>query len=463
MNDLKQHVKTTHTSIYPTLPVAFFTVGAGFFLSVHPQDYRRIAQASPYDQEECFEARKAALRWCSSQLNASRVTTEWRTGWLEAKALENKPAQLTVPSKRPPPLEEDDIDFDKDPEVYLDETAPQKKSKMELEPTATDETDSNKSATTEIEDESHDERHVNVVSEEELTSAITLIERMEDPDNHTSGDRDVSSLRPASPALHQGPSVPAELLTLSPAVSSSIPQVTSNVSETSAVIPTTFSELPIPAAIPAEPSISTHEEEKTPPKDPEFNVPNSDKVPTEVIVPAPVAPAVDKTIQERAESLLRFGLMPLCAPARRDWSKGGLFSLEVGGKEFPWPPMGWTGMTSDQRLLAVEFAANTIEFNATGSFPALSRCHLLDKYNFLVLPGTAKIRRTETEKNHNKSRFYTYQQLRRITLSTHTTKEDLDTVAFYERAQKGGITDYIVNAIDKLKIPLRLKEENHNK
>ena len=75
VNDLKQHVITSYSSIFQALPSGFFTVGTRFFLSVHPEDYRRIVQVSPY-KEECFEARKAVLRWCGSQLNVSKISQE---------------------------------------------------------------------------------------------------------------------------------------------------------------------------------------------------------------------------------------------------------------------------------------------------------------------------------------------------------------------------------------------------
>ena len=107
-----------------------------------------------------------------------------------------------------------------------------------------------------------------------------------------------------------------------------------------------------------------------------------------MVVPIP-------SVQERAESILRYGLMPLCAPARRDWGKGGLLQVDIGSTSLTWPPIGWQKMNADQKLLAVEFAANSIEFQTTRTFPKLSRGTLLDKYNFLVLPGTAKIRRNE--------------------------------------------------------------------
>ena len=47
------------------------------------------------------------------------------------------------------------------------------------------------------------------------------------------------------------------------------------------------------------------------------------------------------SVQERAKSILRHGLMPLCAPARRDWGKGGLLQVDIGGISLTWSPIGW--------------------------------------------------------------------------------------------------------------------------
>ena len=115
-------------------------------------------------------------------------------------------------------------------------------------------------------------------------------------------------------------------------------------------------------------------------------------------------------------------------------------------------------MNADQKLLAVEFAANSIEFQTTRSFPKLSRGTLLDKYNFLVLPGTAKIRRNEQNRVSHKTKFCTYQELRRIALTGTVSPEDVEFVDFYNKGKTGGMTDKLVEGIEKLKIPLRLRD-----
>ncbi|MEW8544172.1 MAG: hypothetical protein AB2693_11620 [Candidatus Thiodiazotropha sp.] len=119
---------------------------------------------------------------------------------------------------------------------------------------------------------------------------------------------------------------------------------------------------------------------------------------TSTEVTAPVKPV--ETVQEKARKLLKYGQLPMFAPARRDWSKGELLCIDEGPEAFSWPPLNWQSMDADKRLLSVEFAANLIEFCLSKKFPTLSRSNLLDKYmyNFLVLPGTSRIRRSEQER-----------------------------------------------------------------
>ena len=97
-----------------------------------------------------------------------------------------------------------------------------------------------------------------------------------------------------------------------------------------------------------------------------------------------------------------------------------------------------------------------LEFTSVGGFPRLTRSELLDKFNFLVLPGSSKIRRTQEESRRGKSRFYTYQELRRIAVSTTSKKEDDEFVTFYEKGRTPAVTDDLIDGLDLLKVPLRL-------
>ena len=125
VNDLKQHVLSSHLNVVGSSPTTFFTAATWFYLAVHPDDYRKIVNIKRYEQDECYEAMKAVLRWCISQLNASNVTQEYRKGGFEAKA--TQPPELDKQKRQA------DWDMKRDlwdnPEVYLDDLVTFKRSK----------------------------------------------------------------------------------------------------------------------------------------------------------------------------------------------------------------------------------------------------------------------------------------------------------------------------------------------
>ena len=141
---------------------------------------------------------------------------------------------------------------------------------------------------------------------------------------------------------------------------------------------------PLPGELEANSQVTTNQEV----------TPNQD-VPAATPGPSVVSNDRPTALQERACHLLKCGQLPHFAPERRDWDKGGIFSFGLGDKDYPWPPHGWQEMDSDQRLLSAEFAVMALEFMSIGGFPKLSRTKLLEIFNFLVLLGSAKIRRTQ--------------------------------------------------------------------
>lgn len=413
VNDLKQHVKSRHQTIYGGLSSTFFTVATGFYLGVHAADYRKIVQVAPYESEDSFEARKAVLRWCASQLNAGKITQEWRREWLLAKVAE-KPigADVSQTSQKRPAARTEEEDIGKDPDVYLDDIIVIKKTKP-LDYSTEEEIASSASS------------HAESDKEEESMREFEATKLVDTPATATSATSNTTS--------DQGPVT----LATSTEFDSSIVNEKGDGSQVEHGGDVNVSNIETKELIETSKPQQTGSKEET---------------------SSTVSKKEISTVQERAKNLLRYGLMPLFAPSRRDWTKGGLLQLDEDSRGFTWPPYKWQQMEPDQKLLSVEFAANFIEFKLTGAFPLLSRSTLLDKYNFLVLPGTAKIRRTEQEKVHAKSRYYAYQELRRIALSDSVSKEDCDYIDFYERARKGGVTDPLVDAIEQLKIPLRLSD-----
>ena len=108
----------------------------------------------------------------------------------------------------------------------------------------------------------------------------------------------------------------------------------------------------------------------------------------------------------RAEALLKFGCMPLCPPARRNWTTEEEITLPSSSPFSRWPPKGWFTLSRDAKLLAWETVATSlaIQDGATD----LERGDILDSYNFLALPGS---RHPQLVSNLQSARYFNYKCL----------------------------------------------------
>ena len=303
INDLKQHVSTTHKTVFQTLPSSFFTTGAGFFLAKFPSDYRRIVQVSPYDNEECFEARKVVLCWCASQLNAVRVSQTWRNAWLQEKAVNSKTINTV---KRPAPQHTKrataDLDMRHDPQVYLDDEVFVKRIRTAKPLEYTSE-----SSTTSVSDSSED---VLVAEEYE-----PVIDEKGDNDKRSvcvvAGSSDHSSkLRGDEEHAKAGPDLLPNAGSQAGGTADICLNTVGTASEEASLLPILNEPATGATGGSASSVVIDH---------------------PAIVEHAAGGMAGDKYLQQRAEGLLRVGQMPLCAPARRDWNKGGLLQIDIGG------------------------------------------------------------------------------------------------------------------------------------
>ena len=115
---------------------------------------------------------------------------------------------------------------------------------------------------------------------------------------------------------------------------------------------------------------------------------------------------VPSDLPTRAEALLKFGCMPLCPPARRNWTTEEEITLPSSSPFFRWPPKGWFTLSRDAKLLAWETVATSlaIQDGATD----LERGDILDSYNFLALPGS---RHPQLVSNLQSARYFNYKCL----------------------------------------------------
>ncbi|CAG2254015.1 unnamed protein product [Mytilus edulis] len=219
---------------------------------------------------------------------------------------------------------------------------------------------------------------------------ITRIERR--PDIFSSVSKTKPIVAPTKSPLaptNQSPSATSS----APKSSSSIPKPPSSASKPPSSAPKPPSSVPKPPSSVPKPPSSVPKSPSPASKPPT----SASKSPSSLIASRPVVQppssstdltlAEETPIQKKAREILTLGSMPAIPPARRDWKTKSI-KIPTGSTFLQWPPREWETLTPDSKLLAWEFAASQLEYHSTGKFPKLDRVDLLDKYNFLALPGT---------------------------------------------------------------------------
>jgi hypothetical protein len=157
---------------------------------------------------------------------------------------------------------------------------------------------------------------------------------------------------------------------------------------------------------------------------------------------------------KKASDLLKVGVMPLVPPGRRDWKGDNEFHIHLNGCDFTWPPQQWQQMTHDRRLMAWKHTAFQLEYLQNGVLsPTMSRSFLLDKYNFLALPGSGKVKREENEKGAARARFYLYQMLSEIANRKNPSEAEKSQIITLELVKNTGELQKQLSLLEK---PLRL-------
>lgn len=172
-----------------------------------------------------------------------------------------------------------------------------------------------------------------------------------------------------------------------------------------------------------------------------------------VSVPAVVT---EDDYRRRAIDLLHTGVMPMLPPGRRDWKTDHCFQIKMYGHEFVWPPHEWSVMSADRRLMAWEVVAFQIEVRREGALgSSVSRSYLLDKYNFLALPGSGKVRREPSERGATMARYHLYQMLRGIAEGKATSEAERRQIECLELMRVEGDLEVQLRGIE---VPLRLEK-----
>lgn len=99
MSDLTKHTKRRHHDLTKNpLDAHFFTKKNGFWLSLKPQHYKRIAKPTDWESLVSMRARIAVLKWVfvGNAKKSSKTREEWERGWKEV-------LPICGPSSQPSP------------------------------------------------------------------------------------------------------------------------------------------------------------------------------------------------------------------------------------------------------------------------------------------------------------------------------------------------------------------------
>ena len=138
-----------------------------------------------------------------------------------------------------------------------------------------------------------------------------------------------------------------------------------------------------------------------------------------------------ETIQQMAHKILGFGCMPLVPSTRRNWDRDEILKLE--GTTISWPPHGWK--KNEFRPTKTNVGIRSYNHRAENHvLQCINRTDLLDKYNYLALPGTSEDGKHSDNKVRSKARYYNYEFLRIVANRKTTSREDKEFVEMIERA-----------------------------
>ena len=99
----------------------------------------------------------------------------------------------------------------------------------------------------------------------------------------------------------------------------------------------------------------------------------------------------------------------------------------------------WLPLVKDKKLLEAEYAEMMFVRSSSAESKPMHRAELLDKFNFLILPGTVALSPKKLSPPPYKSRVYLYQAVRKIVLSGWTpSSEDTELIEILETGMGEG-------------------------
>ena len=396
MADFKKHVNVKHSGV--GVSNDFFSEASGFYLALYPTDYARVINPIPMTSPTAQTAIHAVRLWLRGA-NSSRSASEWEAGW-------------NLGSATPPWEEAQAI-----PASPVPATPVQPYSPTHPQMTASDMTLRNvqeKDDQIDIDVELGGSLFVVV-----LNSSVKLLITMGQL------QQQIRSIQPR-PVGKLADVRGTSFEEVAGKVSSQLGVSEVFVDQVQMLVPTP-GRLPIP-----------------------FPTCNPQPVQPGCLPQSSQISAARKPGQEAAQ-LLSWGMLPLLPPGRRNWDQDEAVTLTGRNHSVKWPPSGWRTFTAERRLQVFEFAAGLLDADLTG-FPVTSRSDLLDKYNFMALPGSMP----PQQGPKSAMRPANYQQLRAIATGE---EPDLRLLKTYRNASqdRDDELDHLIRVVDGAGIPLRLE------
>ena len=399
IGDLKRHAVTKHGAD-SIVTEKFFTDGNGFYLSIFPEDYSKVITPAMPTSEEARTAMNLMRLWAGAVANPSRTLQDWENGWKRGNA---------TPTRE-------------EPSPY-NPGSPISSAQIPYSPTRPEMT-------------SHIRINQMLLLEDKVELDVVLDDAFYIVNLNSSIKRDVVRLTKIQDSVVNTRARPHGVTSevkgtkfdeLSQSVSETI-QVSEVFIDNIQVIKPILGRLPRPfpkkATLPLQ----------------------SAALPPPLRASAPISPS------QQARDLLSWGVMPLIPPARRNWDQDEVVSLRGRNTSLKWPPKGWRTFTAVRKLQVFEHASGLLDSDVTG-FPVTSKSDILDKYNFLVLPGSSPSPRSaKTGMRHGN-----YMALREIALEL---ENDGRMLKMFQSAShdRDSEVDHMIKAINNIGVRLRLEK-----
>lgn len=96
--ELRDHVSSHHPlNLKDLQDKDFFSESNGFWLSIHPKDYKRLVKPSPYQAPLSIQARELIRSWFEKAKVSRHHREEWESGWKSQISSEEPGEETFVP------------------------------------------------------------------------------------------------------------------------------------------------------------------------------------------------------------------------------------------------------------------------------------------------------------------------------------------------------------------------------